>query len=196
MFIFDDVLQKLHKVDLQRGEYLHISELKKRLSSVLKNRVKIDTGQDDTLDRYQHIMSGLYLEEYGKILLIITGSKNTKGVVFIEDLDRFKFCVAQIVQHEYVHHLQHMKRNELIVDDVFMCDNCTDHQRYLATYDEIDAYAYDVALEFRKYGWGRSDVLELYKREFTKNHPVLKRLLKKSYKKVELLNGRDRSIDA
>ena len=45
-----------------------------------------------------------------------------------------------------------MKRSELIVDDVFMCDNCTDHQRYLATYDEIDAYAYDVALEFRKYG--------------------------------------------
>ena len=196
MFIFDDILLKLNKIDLKQGEYLHINELRKRLCSVLKSNVKIDTGQDNTLDRYQHIMSGVYLEEYGKILLIITASEKTKGVVCIEDLDRFKFCVAQIVQHEYIHHLQHIKREELIVDDVFMCKQCTDHQRYLATYDEIDAYAYDVVLEFKRYGWGRSDVLELYKKEFSKEHPVVKRLLKKTYKKWELLNERNRTANA
>ena len=62
-------------------------------------------------------------------------------------------------------------------------------QKYLGERDEIDAYSYDVAIEVNTYGWENSQTLKIYRKQFQSTHPVMKRLLKKTYKNLEILNG-------
>ena len=108
-------------------------------------------------------------------------------MMIIDDAEEFRFYVAQVIQHEFVHHQQHLKRDQIILDNYTMCPEGTEHQSYLAEYDEIDAYSYDVAMDFDRYGWGDSKMLDIYRKSFEPHHPVMKRLLKKAYKNMEKL---------
>ena len=157
------------------------------LKKIFGKEIKIDTDETITLDRYQFSISGVYFEENLKILIIISGSKQSKGMVIIEDAEEFRYYIAQVIQHEFVHHQQHLKRNELVLDNYTLCPEGTEHQSYLAEYDEIDAYSYDIAMDFDRYGWGKSKMLDMYRKSFKPHHPVMKRLLKKAYKNMEKL---------
>lgn len=187
MFVFHSLLERLKDLDVQNDEILHIKELKTRLKKVFGKEISIDTDQVKDLDRYLYSISGLYIEEDLRIILIISASKNSKGMVMLHDIDEFRFEVAQIIQHEFVHHMQHLKRDKMVLDNYTMCPDKDGHEAYLAEYDEIDAYSYDVAMEFDKYGWWNSRMLNLYKKTFGSQHPVMKRLLKKTYKHMEKL---------
>lgn len=187
MFVFNSLLERLKKFDVKNDDILHVKQIKKELKKIFGKEIKIDTDETITLDRYQFSISGVYFEENLKILIIISGSKQSKGMVIIDDAEEFRYYIAQVIQHEFVHHQQHLKRNELVLDNYTLCPEGTEHQSYLAEYDEIDAYSYDIAMDFDKHGWGKSKMLDMYRKSFKPHHPVMKRLLKKAYKNMEKL---------
>lgn len=187
MFIYKNIKTILNDVDIPFGRVRAI-DIKKRLSKLFKN-VKITIEKSNTLLNDDYAISGFYLEELGKIQILLIVSNGSKGYLKIENPDTFKFHIAQTIQHEYIHHCQFMKRDELSIDSFSLCSNGTIEQKYLGERDEIDAYSYDIALEVNMYGWNNSQTLNIYRKQFASNHPIIKRLLKKTYKNLGILNG-------
>jgi len=194
MFIFNTLILLLNGIDIPKGATKAI-ELKKRVSKLFDN-VKFNIERASNLDNEDYTIAGFYIEELQKIEILLIIPKKSKGMINIEDPDQFRFYLAQTIQHEYIHHQQYLKRDELPTDSFSMCRTGSKERQYLAERDEIDAYSYDIAIEVHRYGWDNSQTLKIYKKQFESHHPVMKRLLKKTYKNLGVLNGKLRRVDA
>lgn len=188
MFIFDTLILLLNGIDIPKGQIKAI-DLKKRVSNLFDN-VKISIERTDDLKDNDYTIAGFYIEELQRIEILFIIPKKTKGVMSIEDPDQFRFYLAQTIQHEYIHHQQYLKREEIPTDSFSMCPKDIGEKKYLAERDEIDAYSYDIAIEVYRYGWRASQTLEIYRKQFDMHHPVMKRLLKKTYKNLGVLYAR------
>ena len=188
MFIFDTLILLLNGIDIPKGQIKAI-DLKKRVSNLFDN-VKISIERTDDLKDNDYTIAGFYIEELQRIEILFIIPKKTKGVMSIEDPDQFRFYLAQTIQHEYIHHQQYLKREEIPTDSFSMCPKDIGEKKYLAERDEIDAYSYDIAIEVYRYGWRESQTLEIYRKQFEMHHPVMKRLLKKTYKNLGVLYAR------
>ena len=188
MFIFDTLILLLNGIDIPKGQIKAI-DLKKRVSNLFDN-VKISIERTDDLKDNDYTIAGFYIEELQRIEILFIIPKKAKGVMSIEDPDQFRFYLAQTIQHEYIHHQQYLKREEIPTDSFSMCPKDIGEKKYLAERDEIDAYSYDIAIEVYRYGWRASQTLEIYRKQFDMHHPVMKRLLKKTYKNLGVLYAR------
>ena len=190
MFIFDTLMLLLNGIEIPKGQ-TNAVELKKRVSKLFKNiKFRIEKTQD--LNNNHYTIAGFYIEELEQIEIILIIPKNTNGLLSIEDPHQFRFHIAQTIQHEYIHHQQFLKRDELPLDSFSLCPKGSEEQKYLAERDEIDAYSYDIAIEVQRNGWKNSQTLGIYRKQFSSYHPVMKRLLKKAYKNLGVLNERHR----
>ena len=188
MFIFDTLILLLNGIDIPKGQIKAI-DLKKRVSNLFDN-VKISIERTDDLKDNDYTIAGFYIEELQRIEILFIIPKKVKGVMSIEDPDQFRFYLAQTIQHEYIHHQQYLKREEIPTDSFSMCPKDIGEKKYLAERDEIDAYSYDIAIEVYRYGWRASQTLQIYRKQFEMHHPVMKRLLKKTYKNLGVLYAR------
>lgn len=192
MFIFYELIEKLDKIDIPMG-LIKAIDLKKKIN--IFDNVKINIEKVDTLNEGDYAISGFYIEELKKIEIVLVISKKSRGYLNIEDLDTFKFHLAQTIQHEYIHHRQFIKRDELSINSFSLCLRGNSEQKYLGERDEIDAYSYDIAIEVVKYGWKKSQTLNIYRKQFDFSQPVMKRLLKKTYKNLGILHETLRRIN-
>ena len=140
--------------------------------------------------RLKYTIAGFYLEELQEIEIVFIIPKKAKGYFNIENPNLFRFHLAQTIQHEFIHHQQFLKRDELQTGSFSLCMRRNSEQKYLGERDEIDAYSYDIAIEVNTYGWEGSQTLKIYRKQFDPSHPVMKRLLKKTCKNLGVLNGR------
>ena len=185
MFIFDTLILLLNGIDIPKGEIKAV-ELKKRVSKLF-DRIKISIERSKDLKDSDYTVAGFYIEELKRIELLLILPKKAKGLMTIDDPNQLRFYLAQTIQHEYIHHRQFLKRSEIPTDSFSMCPKARGEKKYLAERDEIDAYSYDVAIEVYRYGWKESQTLQIYRRQFEMHHPVMKRLLKKTYKNLGVL---------
>lgn len=187
MFIFNTLILLLNGIDIPKGK-VKASDIKKRVANLFEN-VKFSIERTDSLEEEDYTIAGFYFEELQQIEILLIIPKKSKGYLNIENPNLFRFHVAQTIQHEYIHHLQFLKRDQLQTDSFSLCMRGNSEQKYLAERDEIDAYSYDIAIEIDTYGWNDSQTLKIYRKQFEANHPVMKRLLKKTYKNLGVLNG-------
>lgn len=178
----------LNGIDIPQGRVKAI-DIKKRVANLFEN-VKFNIEKANNLENDDYTIAGFYIEELQKIEIVIILPKKSKGYINIENPNLFRFYIAQTIQHEYIHHEQFLKRDLLQTDSFSLCMKGNNEQRYLGERDEIDAYSYDIAIEVNTYGWEGSQTLKIYRKQFVPNHPVMKRLLKKTYRNLGVLNER------
>jgi len=188
MFIFNTLMLLLNGIDIPQGR-IKATDMKKRVANLFEN-VKFNIERTDSLEDEDYTIAGFYLEELQEIEIVFIIPKKTKGYFNIENPNLFRFHLAQTIQHEFIHHQQFLKRDELQTGSFSLCMRGNSEQKYLGERDEIDAYSYDVAIEVNTYGWEGSQTLKIYRKQFDPSHPVMKRLLKKTCKNLGVLNGR------
>jgi hypothetical protein len=193
MFIFNTLMLLLNGIDIPEGRIKAI-DIKKRVASLFAGwritNVKFNIERTDSLEDEDYTIAGFYLEELQKIEIVLIIPKKAKGYLNIDNPNLFRFHVAQTIQHEFIHHQQFLKRDELQTNSFSLCMRGNSEQKYLGERDEIDAYSYDIAIEVNTYGWDESQTLKIYRKQFQPDHPVMKRLLKKAYLNLGVLNGR------
>jgi hypothetical protein len=169
--------------------------------------VKIALQPEHELEAHQVCMSGLFDSEIESRNITITLHFGTCVDEFIFDeysWSEFRFQLSQVVQHELLHRSQSERRQHLDNPCTLYYDvkagakSDKDQMDYLAEFDEIDAYAHDIAMEI-KYYYPRQDPYEIlgsinrrrkvwswnyYARSFRHSSDwseVRNRLLKKAY---------------
>jgi len=192
MFIFNTLMLLLNGIDIPQGRIKAI-DIKKRVASLFAGwritNVKFNIERTDSLENEDYTIAGFYLEELQKIEIVLIIPKKAKGYLNIDNPNLFRFHLAQTIQHEFIHHQQFIKRDELQTDSFSLCMRGNREQKYLGERDEIDAYSYDIAIEVNTHGWDKSQTLNIYRKQFEPDHPVMKRLLKKTYLNLGVLNG-------
>ena len=95
--------------------------------------------------------------------------------------------LIETISHEYRHQYQYRSRR-FMLPRVYR-SNATDielraEQEYLGNSDEVDAYAYNIAVK-HSLGLGLSRDIAVYVRAFGSEHPVVKQLHKKIFKNTK-----------
>lgn len=188
MFVFDTILTKLNEAHIPNG-HVRAVQLKNSIKNLFKD-VKFTIKRVESLTNGDYTIGGFFLEETNTIQIILLISSKSKGYVNINNSQTFKFHLAQTIQHEYVHLMQYIKREEFPTQSYSLCKNGSDEQKYLGERDEIDAYSYDIAIEIVNYGWQNSQTLNIYRKNFpNKTDRIMKRLLKKVYKNLQVIGA-------
>lgn len=112
---------------------------------------------DDTLTRPDFICSGTY--DFNKkrqpIDIVLHFNQGNRCFNFTtQSWRRFSFLLSQVVQHELIHKCQYSHRQAIenggstLYYDIKAGEKSDkEHMDYLAEFDEIEAYAHDIALE-------------------------------------------------
>lgn len=153
--IFEDMKALGHEV--KDAEFTP-AELTRFIRNLVGNTdTKVSTVKDSNVDIDQVIIGGLYDphdDEAGlqSITLFVTYNPDQKKIK-ISDLEWDQICIDLIecTGHEFVHQKQYRMRNFDIGSCLFVSGNENEKvrldQNYLGNPDEIDAYAYSIAVE-------------------------------------------------
>lgn len=117
------------------------------------------TFKYETFEEYsknEYAIGGLYDSNEDKCYVVLHFSKYKKFYMSRNKWKKFRFLVSQACQHELVHKYQNRFRQksqdtEPIDLRSLHQDDLGDEQEYLASMDEIDAYAHDIAMEVCNY---------------------------------------------
>jgi len=184
------------------SSYFYICDvLNRAFKKPLPFRFKYETYKD--YKRNEYSVSGLYDMDVNTKYVIFNLSETCKTLHINESRWReFKFSISQVCQHETIHQLQwqHRDGSEMDRSSLEFRESRrprSEEKEYLSDFDEIDAYAHDIAMEIkfyypkhhpynvlktlnqRKKLWSYS----YYKKTFKGENwdPIKARLLKKTY---------------
>jgi len=174
------------------------SELTRFIRSLIGNvDSRVSTTRDSNVDLDQIIIGGLYDphdDEAGakSITIYVTYNPDQKTIK-IADIDWPQVCIDLIEcsGHEIVHQRQYRARDFDIGSTMFVSGNDDEHmqndQNYLGNPDEIDAYAYSIAVEIylkhrppklnSKY-MSQTAMYKAYKNAFGAEHSIVNQLVK------------------
>lgn len=158
----------------------------------------VDSG-DVSIAAYYDYMDDEFCKT--SIELVLITNVNDKFILFDQDLyTRFIKCLADSLVHELVHMKQARARDFIPTDQDYGPEGTVEHElNYLSNPDEIDAYAYNIAVElqentnpFQKLNNPSTISIEeslnlwVYVNTFGQNinNPTMKKLLKKIYKRL------------
>jgi hypothetical protein len=216
----NDLLPIIHEISLEIvdtviGTYELILKLGTHLGK--RFRVHVSHVENPLIVRNELDANGVYDsedDERGKIpisLYLITNPFNTTLLWDQETFDRVAKRIADCLIHELTH-LHQARAREFLNVSAHHTGQETDEeeaQSYLSEFDEIDAYAHNIAEELLELDGAveihrclehPSDVslnispnlwgyINTFKKDL--NHPVIKRLLKKIYKNYQILAKKD-----
>jgi hypothetical protein len=150
-------------------------EIAAQLQQILKPwRVRVTAIGCSDVGIQEFSIGGLYDAERKRqpiILNIFFNKRQKKFIWFQHHLKEFFFLVSQVLQHELVHKNQISQRPEDARDlnscyQVVARSDLQEEADYLSEFDEIDAYAHDIALEIVHYypGTDRFEILRTINR--------------------------------
>ena len=172
------------------------AELTRFIRNIVGNSdTKVATSRDSNVDMDQIVIGGIYDphdDEAGvqSITLYVTYNPDQKRIK-IANLDWTQICIDLIecTGHEFIHQKQYRSRNFDIGSYLFVSGSDDDSikldQNYLGNPDEIDAYAYSIAVEiYLKYRPRRLSLKYIqqtamhkaYCTVFGKHHAITKQL--------------------
>jgi hypothetical protein len=127
-------------------------------------------------------VSGEYDPEKRQILLNIHTKHFNEFIFNQETWDRFKFKLIQTLMHEIIHFMQYDRRYDECSDYVVPYkrvgkDKIDSERRYLSEFDEIQAYAHCVYLDF-KVNRPKAVLTDLLASGTTRGSTTLKYILK------------------
>lgn len=143
--------------------YVTYKSLVHRLNSTFKNfdDLKFKVVTYEFIDVNDYSLSGLYDHTKNKKYVIFNFSSHSNEV-FFDNLEwqKFKFQISQVIHHESIHQSQYQYRSFIEdntkIDFRLLQDTLDEERSYLSDYDEIDAYAHDIAMEI-KFHYGHLD---------------------------------------
>ena len=208
MYLAKDINQRIDRWAPKLWGSLRHSQIQRRIQNCLRPfGVRVDLQPDATLEAHQSCMSGLFDSEIdGRNITITLHFSDCVDEFIIDEHNwsEFRFQLSQVLQHELLHRSQSERRQHIdnpftLYFDVKASKKADkDQMDYLAEFDEIDAYAHDIAMEIRYFYPRRNpyDVLRnihrcrkvwswrYYARSFRHSadwSEVRNRLLKKTY---------------
>jgi len=143
-----------------RGSLSH-ALLRRRVQACLQPfAIRVTLQPDAGLEPQQTAMSGLFdTEVKERNITIALHFTDCVDEFIIDDHNwrEFRFQLSQVAQHELLHRSQSERRQHLdnpctLYYDIKAGRKSDKHQMdYLAEFDEIDAYAHDIAMEIHYY---------------------------------------------
>lgn len=166
MYLFDFI-------DCIRSEYPEIA-------------VEVYRMNDPSMPAGALAIGGFYCPEEGVELAIYTDNRTEFIDETAHSLEDLVAEIAVTLKHEMRHHHQYAARDFEEFTPMAKSDFNSDI-KYLGNFDEIDAYGNVDLPEFvKKNGWAdayssKFSILNRYLVVFGKNHPIVKKLIKKAY---------------
>lgn len=208
MYLAKDINERIDRWTPKLWGALPPRLIRHRLQACLRPfDVRVELQPDDYLEPHQSAMSGLFDNEIPNRNIVIglhLASYIDEFIIDERNWPEFRFNLSQVVQHELLHRSQSERRQHLDHPYTLYYDvkagrkSDKEQMDYLAEFDEIDAYAHDIAMEIH-YHYPRQDPYAVlrrigstrklwswnyYKRSFRHSSDwseVRNRLLKKTY---------------
>lgn len=159
MYLAKDINQRIDRWAPKLWGSLPHTLIRRRIQACLQPfDVRVDLQPDAGLEAHQSAMSGLFDSDIEVRNITISLHFATCVDEFIIDdhnWREFRFQLSQVVQHELLHRSQSERRQHLDNPYTLYYDikagrkSDKDQMDYLAEFDEIDAYAHDIAMEIR-----------------------------------------------
>lgn len=136
----------------------------------------------------QLFIGGLYTpEDYKSIEIQLSINPKTVLVDIPDMWPSLVFLLSQTIKHELIHHYQNFQRDCSFYKQYRYYSESYelgDERNYLSSYDEVEAYAHDIALEMiYYYGYNKSIQLLKTPRKIKKSRTLS--MYRKAYKNVD-----------
>lgn len=136
------------------------AKTQRRFNKIISDRFKhynvtCETSIDNEYTHGEVWISGVYDCVTDGIEIHVTKSKSTR-VIAITDWKEFKFHLSRVLLHEMIHRQQAQSRNKKVSLDWYEaadiyenidCQDIDEQREYLKEYDELGAYAHDIAYQ-------------------------------------------------
>lgn len=161
-----------------------------------KIQVKLLDYKNSSLDPGDFTFGGIYectLDKQRKkaivLYFVVNHQKMEQWFITRQRAYEIAADLIETISHEYRHQYQYRSRKFLSSDVYKSQEVDTDlraEQEYLGSSDEIDAYAYNIAVK-QVLGIGPSRDVDVYVKAFGSDHPVVRKLRKKIVKNLNNL---------
>jgi hypothetical protein len=137
------------------------------LNVMFGGNIRFVVEMNSELDIDQLFIGGLYSPEKKRPILIKLSINPKTTVIDIPDMwPSLVFLLSQTIKHELIHHYQHSQRDDDFYRQYHYYSEAYekgDERNYLSSYDEVEAYAHDIAFEMLYY-YGYDKSIELLKK--------------------------------
>lgn len=140
------------------GEHTYVEICQKVEKLFKKYAVRCEFTRESSCKPKEFQISGYYddsLKSRKKAINFVVSDQSDTMIITEKYWERFVFLIGQTLQHEMVHEYQyqHDPGDRISKYYEFKCRNeaKTEEREYLSDWDEIEAYAHDIALEIINY---------------------------------------------
>lgn len=174
MYLSKDIDHCFNNNQSKFDGYVSYRSLSARLRHTFKSidNLKFKIIRTNHLCVNEFSVAGLYDQSKNMKYVILNLSKYSNEMLFDKPLLKdFTFLISQTIQHETIHQDQfkHRKDTDLEAELDFRISaiDTVEEKLYLSDYDEIDAYAHDIAMEMKQF-YPLSDPYDILKTIYSK----------------------------